>query len=55
MTTQLQEYRKVIETKSKQIDRTPDRQTKKLLVYLFSGTIGGFTRLKIITLLIEKP
>ncbi len=55
MTIQLQEYRKVIETKSKQIDRTPDRQTKKLLLYLFSGTRGGFTRLKIIALLIERP
>ena len=55
MTTQLQEYRKVIETKSKQIDRTPDRQTKKLLLYLFSGTRGGFTRLKIIAVLIERP
>lgn len=55
MTIQLQEYRKVIETKSKQIDRTPDRQTKKLLLYLFSGTRGGFTRLKIIAVLIERP
>jgi len=55
MSIQLQEYRKVIETKSKQIDRTPDRQTKKLLLYLFSGTRGGFTRLKIIALLIERP
>jgi len=55
MSVQLQEYRKVIETKSKQIDRTPDRQTKKLLLYLFSGTRGGFTRLKIIALLIERP
>ena len=55
MSIQLQEYRKVIETKSKQIDRTPDRQTKKLLLYLFSGTRGGFTRLKIISLLIERP
>jgi len=55
MTMQLQEYRKAIETKLKQIDRTPDRQTKKLLLYLFSGTRGGFTRLKIIALLIERP
>jgi len=55
MSIQLQEYRKVIETKSKQIDRTPDRQTKKLLLYLFSGTRGGFTRLKIIAVLIERP
>jgi len=55
MSIQLQEYRKVIETKSKQIDRIPDRQTKKLLLYLFSGTRGGFTRLKIIALLIERP
>ena len=55
MSIQLQEYRKVIETKSKQIDRTPDRQTKKLLLYLFSVTRGGFTRLKIIALLIERP
>jgi len=55
MTIQLQEYRKIIETKSKQIDRKPDRQTRKLLLYLFTGTRGGFTRLKIVTLLIEKP
>lgn len=33
----------------------PDKQTRKLLFYLFTGTRGGFTRLRIIMLLLEQP
>ncbi len=32
-----------------------DRHTKSLLLYLFSGTRGGFTRLRMVMLLLERP
>ncbi|NIU00672.1 MAG: ArsR family transcriptional regulator [Nitrosopumilaceae archaeon] len=35
--------------------RKPDRQTRKLLLYLFTGTRGGYTRLRIIMLLLDRP
>ena len=35
--------------------RKPDRDARRLLLYVFTGTRGGFTRLKIIGLLSEKP
>ena len=35
--------------------RKPDKQTRKLVLYLFTGTRGGFTRLRIIMLLLEQP
>ena len=33
--------------------RKPDKQTRKLLLYMFTGTRGGLTRLKIILLLLD--
>lgn len=54
MSTQLLEFKKIIASKST-TDRVPDRQTRKLLLYLFTGTRGGYTRLKIIMMLLERP
>lgn len=51
---QLLEFKKVIESKNYQ-QRKPDRQTRKLLLYLFTGTRGGYTRLRIIMLLMGRP
>ncbi len=54
-TSQLLEFKEILRTKSFSEQRKPDKQTRKLLLYLFTGTRGGFTRLKIIMLLLEKP
>jgi len=54
-TAQLLEFKKIIEQRSKSEKRNPDRQSRKLLFYLFTSTRGGFTRLRIIMLLLEKP
>ena len=53
--TQLIEFKKIVKEKSESIERKPDRQTRKLLLYLFTGTKGGITRLRIIMLLTERP
>jgi predicted transcriptional regulator len=53
-TSQLLELKKYIESKP-QNERNPDRQTRKLLLYLFTSTRGGFTRLRIISLLLRQP
>ena len=53
-TNQLLELKKFIESKPKN-ERSPDRQTRKLLLYLFTSTRGGFTRLRIISLLLKQP
>ena len=52
---QLQEFRQVIKSKTESESHKPDRQTRKLLMYLFTSTRGGFTRLKIIMLLLDQP
>src|SRR3972149_1409586 len=48
METQLLEFKSLINSKSESVNRKPDRATRKLLLYLFTGTKGGYTRLKII-------
>ena len=53
--SQLQEFRQIIKSKTESENHKPDRQTRKLLMYLFTSTRGGFTRLKIIMLLLEQP
>ncbi len=53
--TQLTAFKEIVKAKSDLLDRKPDRQTRKLLLYLFTGTRGGYTRLRIIMLLIERP
>lgn len=50
----LQEIKEMVEKKSRSA-RTPDRDAKLLLLYVFTGTRGGFTRLQIINLLSETP
>ena len=54
-TEQLLEFKKIILSRSESEQRKPDRETRKLLFYLFTSTRGGFTRLRIIMLLLEKP
>ncbi len=54
-TEQLLEFKKIIQSRPASDQRTPDRETRKLLFYLFTSTRGGFTRLRIIMLLLEKP
>ncbi len=53
--TQLIAFKEIVKAKSELQDRKPDRQTRKLLLYLFTGTRGGYTRLRIIMLLTERP
>ena len=54
MTNQLLEFREII--RSRQVSkRKPDKQTKNLLLYLFTSTRGGFTRLRIIMHLLNQP
>ncbi len=54
-TNQLLEFREIVKAKSDPVNRKPDRETRKLLLYLFTGTKGGYTRLRIIMLLTERP
>lgn len=55
MTTQLFEFKQILKSKVNSENRKPDKQTRKLLFYLFTSTRGGFNRLRIIMLLLEKP
>lgn len=54
-TTQLLEFKEILRSKSDIQYRTSDKQTRKLLNFIFTGTRGGFTRLRIIMVLLEKP
>lgn len=54
-TQQLQEFKEIIRSKSDSDQRKPDKDTRKLLFYLFTSTRGGFTRLRITMLLLENP
>jgi len=54
-TRQLLEFKEKIKARSDLNQRTPDRETRKLLFYLFTSTRGGFTRLRIIMMLLETP
>lgn len=55
MVNQLLEFKKIIRSKQVSEARKTDKQTKKLLLYLFTSTRGGFTRLRIIIHLLEQP
>ena len=55
MTNQLLEFKEIIRSKQISTQRKPDKQTRKLLLYLFTSTRGGFTRLRIIMHLLEQP
>ena len=54
-TEQLLEFKEIIRSRSQSEQRKPDRETRKLLFYLFTSTRGGLTRLRIIMLLLEQP
>jgi len=55
MEKQLLEFKNLVISKSELGNRKPDRDARKLLLYLFTGTKGGYTRLKIIMSLEERP
>jgi len=55
MTNQLLEFKEIIRSKQVSTQRKPDKQTRKLLLYLFTSTRGGFTRLRIIMHLLDQP
>ena len=52
---QLLEFKEILKSKSLSEKRKLDKQTSTLLFYLFTSTRGGFTRLRIIMLLLERP
>ena len=54
MTNQLLEFKEIIKSREVSEQRKPDKQTRKLLLYLFTSTRGGFTRLRIIMNLLES-
>jgi len=55
MTSQLLEFKEILRSKLVSTQRKPDKQTRKLLLYLFTSTRGGFTRLRIIMHLLDQP
>ena len=55
MANQLLEFKEIIRSKQVSTQRKPDKQTRKLLLYLFTSTRGGFTRLRIIMHLLDQP
>ena len=55
MTNQLLEFKEIIRSKQTPNQRKPDKQTRKLLLYLFTSTRGGLTRLRIIINLLDQP
>ena len=55
MTNPLLEFQEIIRSKQISSQRKPDKQTRTLLLYLFTSTRGGFSRLRIIMLLLDKP
>ena len=55
MTNQLVEFKEIIRSRQVSEQRKPDKQTRTLLLYLFTSTRGGFTRLRIIIHLLDQP
>ncbi len=55
MSNQLLEFKEIIRSRQVSEQRKPDKQTRKLLLYLFTSTRGGFTRLRIIMHLLDQP
>ena len=55
MANQLLEFREIIRSKQVSTQRKPDKQTRKLLLYLFTSTRGGLTRLRIVMHLLDQP
>jgi len=55
MTNQLLEFKEILRSKQVSTQRKPDKQTRKLLLYLFTSTRGGLTRLRIVMHLLDTP
>jgi predicted transcriptional regulator len=53
-TAKLLEFKETLRAQTAETHK-PDRQTKKLLSYLFTGTRGGYTRLRLVMLLLKRP
>ncbi len=51
----LPEFKEIIRSKQVSAQKKPDKETRKLLLYLFTSTRGGFTRLRIIMHLLDQP
>ena len=54
-TNQLIEFKQLIKDQPESENHKTDKQARKLLLYLFTSTRGGFTRLRIIMLLLKQP
>ncbi len=54
-TAQLLEFKEQIQKATEASSHKADRQSRKLLVYVFTGTRGGFTRLRITMMLLDRP
>ena len=52
---ELVEIRELVRQRSAALTRAPDRDARRLLMYVFTGTRGGYTRLRIILLLSDRP
>ncbi|WP_371503950.1 ArsR/SmtB family transcription factor [Nitrosopumilus adriaticus] len=55
MANQLLEFKEILRSRQISPQRKSDKQTRKLLLYLFTSTRGGYTRLRIIIHLLDKP
>ena len=52
----LSEFQQTLRGRQNVVDRRPtDKHTTKLLFYIFAGTRGGITRLRLIMRLLEQP
>jgi DNA-binding transcriptional ArsR family regulator len=55
MSNQLLEFKEILRSRHVAEARKIDKQTRKLLLYLFTSTRGGFSRLRIIIHLLDQP
>ena len=55
MVDQLLEFKEILRSRHAAEPRKIDKQTRKLLLYLFTSTRGGFSRLRIIIHLLDQP
>ena len=55
MVNQLLEFKEILRSRHAAEPRKIDKQTRKLLLYLFTSTRGGFSRLRIIIHLLDQP
>ena len=55
MTDQLLNFKEILKSRQTSEQRKPDRHTRQMLLYLFTSTRGGFTRLRIVTELLAQP